>query len=154
MRAFWAENCNRKNIELCFVKKIEKSDDVRIKIIAKDLYNVYVNGEFVHYGPARAAKGYARVDELDVTRYLNRKENEICVYVQSNHTASLCFAFENPLFGAEIYVDGKLYCDGGDFDCYEMTDKLCKVERMSFQRGYLEIYRMSQDREKCLTMRV
>lgn len=148
MRAFWAENCYRKNIELCFVKKIEKSKDVCLHIIAKDLYNIYVNGEFVHYGPARAAKGYARVDALILDRYLTKSENEICVYVQSNFAASLCFALEKPLFGAELYVGGALVADGGDFTCYEMTDKLCKTERMSSQRGFLEIYRMQQDREQ------
>lgn len=92
MRAFWGENCYRRNVELCFVKKIEKSKEVRLKMIAKDLYNVYVNGKFVHYGPARAAKGYARVDELVLDGYLTKAENEICVYVQSNFAASLCFA--------------------------------------------------------------
>ena len=28
MRAFWGENCYRRNVELCFVKKIEKSKDI------------------------------------------------------------------------------------------------------------------------------
>lgn len=148
MRAFWGENCYRRNVELCFVKKIEKSKEVRLKMIAKDLYNVYVNGKFVHYGPARAAKGYARVDELVLDGYLTKAENEICVYVQSNFAASLCFALEKPLFGAELYVGDVLVADGGDFTCYEMIDKLSKTERMSSQRGFLEIYRMSQDREK------
>ena len=148
MRAFWAENCYRRNVELCFVKKIEKHSDTRLKIIAKDLYNVYINGVFAHYGPARAAKGYARVDELLLDSYLTKEENEICVYVQSNYAASLCFALEKPLFGAELYVGGALVADGGDFVCYEMTDKLCKTERMSSQRGFLEIYRMEQDRER------
>lgn len=148
MRAFWAENCYRRNVELCFVKKIEKNSGVCLKIIAKDLYNVYVNGEFVHYGPARAAKGYARVDELVLDSYLTKTENEICVYVQSNYAASLCFALEKPLFGAELYVGDVLVADGGEFVCYEMTDKLSKTERMSSQRGFLEIYRMEQDREK------
>ena len=72
MRAFWAENCYRRNVELCFVKKIEKHSDTRLKIIAKDLYNVYINGVFAHYGPARAAKGYARVDELLLDSYLTK----------------------------------------------------------------------------------
>ncbi len=92
------------------------------------------------YGPARAAKGYARVDEIDITSFLKDGENLVQVYVQSCRTATLCFPCEEPLFGAEISADGKIVKTTADFKAYEMTDKLRKVERMSSHRGYLEIY--------------
>ena len=147
MRAFWAENCCNKNTELCFTITVPKSTNAEIYIIAKDVYNLFINGVFVHYGPARAAKNYARVDRISIDRYLKKQNNIISVYVQANNTSSLCFALEKPLFGAEIYLEQNLYCDASAFDCFKMTDKLCKVEKMSSQRGYVEIYNMERNRE-------
>ena len=147
MKAFWAENCYDKNVELCFTVTVPKSANAEIYIIAKDVYNLFINGFFVHYGPARAAKNYTRVDRISIDKYLNKENNTISVYVQANNTSSLCFALEKPLFGAEIYLDQNLYCDASAFDCFRMTDKLSKVEKMSSQRGYIEIYRMERNRE-------
>ena len=147
MRAFWAENCYDKNTELCFTVTVPQRTNAEIHIIAKDVYNLFINGVFVHYGPARAAKNYARVDRISIDKYLNKENNIISVYVQANNTSSLCFALEQPLFGAEIYLEENLYCDASAFDCFKMTDKLSKVERMSSQRGYVEVYRMERNRE-------
>ena len=37
------------------------------RIAAADFYKVYADGAFLGFGPARAAKGYARVDEYSLT---------------------------------------------------------------------------------------
>lgn len=147
MQTRWAENKFERNTELCFVCTLGKFPNASLRFIARDVYNLYINGEFVQYGPARAAKGYARVEEVALGQYLIKEENVISLYVQSNNTKTLCFAWEPPLFGAEILVDGKLVCDTDGFRCFEMTDKLKKVEKMSYQRGYVEIYRMKKDRD-------
>ena len=146
MQARWAENKFMRNIELCFVCKVGQFEDAHFTFIAKDIYNLYINGVFIRYGPARAAKGYAREERIELAPYLTKKENVICVYVQSNYTSTLCFALEKPLFAAEIRVEGKTVLTTDDFRCFEMTDKLKRVERMSSQRGYLEVYRMEKDR--------
>ena len=147
MQARWAEGKDARNTELCFTCKVGKYDMAELRFIAKDVYNVYVNGQFIQYGPARAAKGYARVERLPLAPYLTEQENVLCVYVQSNYTRTLCFALEKPLFAAEIIVDGKTMLTTDDFRCFEMTDKLQKVEKMSSQRGFVEVYRMKKNRE-------
>lgn len=147
MKAYWGKEKRERNTELCFVLELEKSADARIDVIAKDVYNLYVNGKFVHYGPTRAAKGYARVDRLGIGKYLTEETNVVSAYVISTRTRTLCYPNEEPLFGAEVRVDGKLKYTAADFACYEMTDRLRKVEKMSSQRGYLEIYNVKQNRE-------
>lgn len=147
MKVFWGKNCDDMNTELCFVLRVQKHRDAVLRIIAKDVYNIFINGIFVHYGPARAAKGYARIDELNLGKYLTQEDNLITVYVQSLNTYTLCFAKEKPLFGAELYISGELRYDATHFDCYRMTDRLVRVERMSCQRNFLEIYRMDAPRE-------
>jgi alpha-L-rhamnosidase len=147
MQARWAENKFTKNTELCFTVTLGNLADAQLRFIAKDIYNLFINGEFVQYGPARAAKGYAREEKLLLDKYLTKEENVICIYVQYNDTKTLCFAWEKPVFASEITAGGKTVAQTDDFACYAMTDKLQKVERMSFQRGYVEVYQMQKDRE-------
>ena len=147
MQARWAEDRFTKNTELCFTITVGQCADAELNFVAKDVYNLFINGEFVQYGPARAAKGYAREEKLALGKYLTKPQNVLCVYVQCNDTKTLCFAWEKPVFAAEILSDGKTIYSTDDFTCYAMTDKVQKVERMSFQRGYVEVYRMQKDRE-------
>lgn len=142
----WADPGERKNVELRFSCYVKKSPDITIELIARDIYNLFVNGRFVAYGPSRGAKGYCRVDRLDISPYLTEENNLICVYVQSNYTNSLCYAKEEPLFGAKILQGGSIIRQTADFRCSHMTDKLSKVERMSSQRGFVEVYDMKEDR--------
>lgn len=135
-----------RNTELCFTTEMQKGDDIKIEIVAKDIYNVYINGEFVCYGPSRAAKGYARKDVINISKYLSKEDNRIDIYVQANETKTLCFSDDGTYFGAEIKCDDKTVKKSLDFDCFIMTDKLSKVERMSSQRGYVEVYCQKENR--------
>lgn len=143
----WGVAEEKQNVELCFCCKIEKREAVVLELVAKDIYNLFINGRFAAYGPARTAKGYSRLERIELDAYLTEEENIISVYVQSNNASSLYITKEEPLFGACIWADGQKIAGTEDFKCYWMTDKLSKVERMSCQRGFLEIYDMKQDRE-------
>lgn len=134
------------NMELCFICQMEKEQQVVMEWIAKDICNVYINNEFVVYGPCRAAKGYARLERLSLDQYLTREQNEIAVYVQADYTNLLYHTKEHPYFGARILVGDQTRKTTRDFQAYRMADKLQKVERMSSQRGFLEVYQMQQDR--------
>lgn len=35
-----------------------------LRLATSGIYNVFLNGEFIAYGPARAGRGHFRVDEL------------------------------------------------------------------------------------------
>ena len=146
----WAETEERKNVELRFSCHLKRSPDITIELIARDIYNLFVNGRFVAYGPSRGAKGYCRVDRLDISPYLTEEDNLICVYVQSYYTNALCFAKEEPLFGAKILQGDSIIRQTEDFHCSYMTDRLSRVERMSSQRGFVEVYDMKEDRRSAL----
>ncbi|MBR2337447.1 MAG: hypothetical protein IKA61_05850 [Clostridia bacterium] len=146
MRAFWGKDKFEYNVELCFSATLKKGECDAVKIIAKDVYNLYVNGKFVCYGPARAGQGCARVDEIEIGELLTEEENRLSVFVQGNNTKALCFAEGSPFFGCEALKEGRVVKDASDFDCYFMADKLVRVEKMSFQRTFLEIYDMEEDR--------
>lgn len=134
------------NMELCFICYIGKGEQIIMEWIAKDICNVYVNGKFVSYGPCRAAKGFARLERLTLDDYLTKDENEIAVYVQADYTNLLYHTKEHPYFGARILKEDEEIKTTQDFAAYCMTDKVQKVERMSSQRGFLEVYDMKCDR--------
>lgn len=148
MKTVWAKDrIEIKNDELCFVLAVKKPRrNAVIKLIGRDIYNLYVNGEFVSYGPARAGHGYVREEERDITEYLTREKNIIAVDIVNYHTVSLDLVNEYPLFGAEIYFDGKAEYDTDDFSLYLMTDRIVKVERFTAQRSFVEYYKQSFDR--------
>lgn len=161
----WGKLQDNKNIELCFQCEIESYKEVLIELVAKDIYNLFVNDRFVSYGPARTAKGYARVERLDVSSFLQPEDkqvtgagnvdtkkqvvgstrtencrNKISVYVHAVNTRTLHLAEGQPFFGIRVYGDGKLIKQTEDFTCHLVGDRMKKVERMSSQRGYLEVY--------------
>jgi len=61
------------------LKSIPKKAE--IKITADTRYKLYVNGEFVNYGPARGYLEHYPFDRVDISRYLRKGENVIGVIV-------------------------------------------------------------------------
>ena len=49
------------NVFAAFRAETDSLKNTKISLTAYTFYQIYVNGEFVAYGPARTAKGYARV---------------------------------------------------------------------------------------------
>ncbi len=147
MNTVWGDIELAPNTELCFSVNIPKSHNTKIYLVAKDIYNLYINGNFVCFGPARAAKGYCRTDVLDIDEFLSEDNNIICVYVKSIYSGTLSFCKEEPLFGCKIVSCGEEIVSSADFSCYLMTDSVICTERMARQRGFCEVYNMSVPRE-------
>ena len=146
MKAYWIENSDRKNYEICLTKTVKKLKNVRLKIITKNVYNLYINGKFVSFGPARAALGYARMDDISIDSFLFDGENVISIYFLNVGAKTLCFPDGEPYLGCELVSD-EISFDAKNFDCYLMNDRIDKAERMSMQRGYVEVYKQSADRQ-------
>ncbi len=137
----------RINGEYFFVTRLRGIEKAAIKIVARDFYNLFVNGEFVNFGPARTAHGHLRVDEINLSPYLNGINDVIAVDLVYYDTISLSFTREYMVFGAEIRSgDGGIVADTSDFKCYEASDRVERVERYSSQRGFAEFYKQFKDR--------
>jgi len=72
---------NEMNYNLVFRTIVPKGENTRIALSASNMYQMFVNGKMTAEGPARAGHGYYRVDELDITGYLDQEENIIAIYV-------------------------------------------------------------------------
>ena len=110
-------------------------------ITALSFYQVWVNGKFVAFGPARTAKNYARVDELALDDYAKDGENEIVIAINGNYCRALSTVFQPSFAQAELRCGNKvLRATGYDFEAYLPTCKIQKVKRYSVQRHFAEIW--------------
>ena len=77
-----------------------------LRVTASTFYKLYVNGTAVGFGPARTARGYARVDEYAV-------EGSVRIEAAGYHCYSLSTAYQDSFCCAEITVDGAVVAATG-----------------------------------------
>jgi alpha-L-rhamnosidase len=127
--------------------KASDPDSAKLKIAASTVYRVFLNGEFLGSGPARAAHGYFRIDEYDLKPRLRKGENIIAVEV-AGYNVNTYYTLDQPSFLlAEAQLDGVTVLATGqdrEFEAFQIRERLQKVERYSFQRPFTEYYRMKE----------
>ena len=109
-------------------------------------YRIRLNGAFVGYGPARAAKSFFRVDEwpLEAARDgRNELTVEACVY----NVDTLYLADWPGFLQAEVVQGTNVLAATGADGCFAAYDmpRVVKCSRYSAQRGIGEAYRLSPD---------
>lgn len=122
---------------------------VVIRLTARNIYRLYVNGEITMHGPARTAHGYCRVDEVEITDRLTDGVNHIGVEVVAygrdwegySHYSNDC-TLEDGLFIAEIEADGEVVSATGrdEWLVCSITARAPLCERISHSRECIEIY--------------
>lgn len=146
----WAESRETEmNLTLGFqgVFQAEKNSEFTLRITGSTLYRVFLNGEFLGYGPARTAHGFFRVDEYDIGDLVKAGENVLAVEV-AGYNVNTYYTLDQPSFlQAELESDGKIVLATGNetgFKAFELKERLQKVERYSFQRPFTEYYRIAE----------
>ncbi len=112
-----------------------------LKIAAADFYRVYVNGKFVAFGPARTAKGYARVDFHELSSYAHGDDEIVISVIGYRCSYTISLVNQQSFLCAEILRgDAPVLFTGRDFDAFLPDCKLQKVERYSTQRHFAEVW--------------
>ena len=62
----WASDGEKLNRCLLFEAFCGKKEGLKIRMAGHFSYELFINGRFSHYGPARAGRGYFKVDEIDI----------------------------------------------------------------------------------------
>ncbi len=125
-----------KNIHVTLRAALPAGKNSVLRIAAASFYRVFWGGKFVAFGPARTAKGYARVDEIA----LGACGGELTIEVVGYACRSLSLTYERSLVCAEVEADGKiLLATGEGFPMYLSPKYLQKVERYSVQRHFGEV---------------
>lgn len=150
----WAEGRQTEmNLTLGFrgVFQARKSQNFSLKITASTLYRVFLNGEFLGYGPARAGHGYYRVDEYDLSQKVQKGENIVAIEV-AGYNINTFYTLDQPSFlQAEVSSGAQVVLATGnnsDFEAFQIKERLQKVERYSYQRPFTEYYRLTNGFDK------
>ena len=145
----WQNGCEKEmNVTISAVAAVkgaggEKTGTV-LNVAASTSYIITVNGEFIAHGPARCAHGFYKVDTIELSKYLTKKENYVAVRVAGYNVNAYSYLDQPSFVCAEILSGKDLKAATGKCGfCYYRTDeRLEKVNRYSFQRTFAESYRL------------
>jgi alpha-L-rhamnosidase len=119
--------------------------DATLRLAAADSCRVWLDGRLAAHGPARAAHGYARVEEIPLAGSAGRRV-AIFVEVHSSHVSCYDGVEQDAFFAAEIVAaDGRVLAETGDFEAWRDGTLVRRVRRFSFQRGFVESRRVASD---------
>ncbi len=135
---------NETNVSAVFAGKFDITADSTLRIAAKHIYNVYIDGEFVGNGPSRCAHGRNEIDTFKLFKY-SGKTVVITVEVESYNIECFEAANDRPYFSAEIISGDKAVYTTEDFTAFAGTDRVQKIARYSYQRAFSEYYVISSD---------
>ncbi|MGN0492613.1 MAG: hypothetical protein ACI4F7_03110 [Acutalibacteraceae bacterium] len=146
----WAKGLTEeKNITLGLYKKIsyEKGKAV-LRVAVSGFYKVFLNGEFLYFGPVRCAHGYYRVDEIELP--LKKGENHIAIETVNYYVNSFYSLMQKGFIEAELTADGEVLAatgaaDDKAFEMLQLNERIRRVQRYSYQRPFAEAYNLSED---------
>lgn len=144
----WAKDREKEiNVRLQFkaVVDTENAKNVSVKLATSGTYNLFVNGEFVSYGPARAGKDHFRVDEYNIDKYLNCGKNVIVIEVSGYYVDTFYIKKHSSFLMAEVFEnDNALLWTGEHFTARVNPYYIQKMQRLDIQRGVVESYKIDK----------
>ena len=141
----WArEQLQTKNANCAFALDFDlrEKSQIKIEISAHCMYKLYIDGSLRSFGPARAAKGYCRLDRKALR--LRAGTHRIIAIVSAYNIAAYNYVKDIPFFYCNVQTPESEY-DAADFRCYDFAIRVKRVQRFSFQRGFLEQYVQESD---------
>jgi hypothetical protein len=129
----------------------ELPDDATLKLYAKSLYTLYVNGQFVNFGPVRSYETHPYFDSINIAPFLVKGKNVIAVKVHSNgiHTYQVPFGTAGFVAMGTVSECGRKIslATPGNWVARKATGYNSLSPRFSFAQGPVEIYdaRMEPD---------
>ena len=91
-----------KNYELYFRCQLGKQTDVTLRIATSCEYQLWINGIFIAFGPAKAAHGFFKVDTVLLDGYLHEQINTVVLKTVSANINSFAVLDQPPFVTAEI----------------------------------------------------
>jgi len=132
------------NLTAQFKALCPAASDAVVCIATSGLYNLYINGTFVAYGPARAGRGHFRMDRITISHLLNQETNIVVVEVCGYNAFSFELQKQPSFLQCEILSGSQVLASTGkDFSARIHPFRLRQTQRYSFQRVFSEAYRVT-----------
>ncbi len=143
-RPVWISEKEREmNVYAVFKADVKIPKDSELHIAGTVFYRVYVDGNFVGFGPARTARDYVREDIFPLSDYVGYEEekSEIIVEAMGYYCRSLSTALQPSCLLAEVQCGGRVLAYmGNDFEGYLPGCREQKAERYSIHRHFCEVW--------------
>lgn len=132
------------NYRVQFKAVCDSLDDAKICIATSGTYQLWVNGEFVSYGPARAGKDHFRMEKINIAPLLTKKRNTVIIEAAGYYCYSFYIMKQRSFLQAEIISGDKVIAaTGKDFTARKNPNYIQKIQRYSYQRTFAESYNFS-----------
>ncbi|AQT69557.1 Bacterial alpha-L-rhamnosidase [Anaerohalosphaera lusitana] len=127
------------------LEDIDSTETLILRISGSSAFRIMLDGRLVGYGPARGPHGYYRVDEWDIPA---DNEKAILAIEVAGYNVNSYYLLDQPAFlQAELLQDGKVIAATGSkdngFETVILNERVQKVQRYSFQRPFIEYYRLT-----------
>lgn len=133
-----------RNLPLQFKTVCPKLAHAKVLVATSGLYNLWVNGVFAAFGPARAGKHHFRLDEIDISALLTKEENTVVLDVCGYNAYSFEIQKQPSFLQAEILSGQEsIAWTGCHFTARVHPFRRRKTQRYSFQRLLSEAYRIT-----------
>ncbi len=123
-----------------------QSQSAVLRLTASTVYRAWLNGEFLGYGPARAAHGHFRVDQWPLAGKLRPGKNLVAIEVAAYNVNSYDLLDQPAFLQAEVVAGDRVLAStagaGAGFVAHVLGYRVQKVQRYSFQRPFVEYYRL------------
>ena len=124
----------------------------RLRVTAAYVYRATVNGQFLGHGPARGPHGFYRVDEWPLAGLLRPGKNVVAIEAPGYSVNSFALLDQPSFVEAEVTSgDQVLAATGGagpTFAAQPIEYRVQKVQRYSFQRPFIEVYRLTPESQR------
>ena len=135
-----------RNLTVGFRISFDGKDASELRYSASSIARVWLNDEFLCYGPARGPHGIDRVDVIPLAGRVKNGRNVLAFEVAGYNVESFYLLNEPAYLAAEIRArDGRALArtePDGPFEATVITERMQKVPRFSYQRPFCEVYRL------------
>lgn len=154
----WADAREKEmNVTLRFTADVdvdaqETLEGLTLRVTASSIMRARINGEIACYGPARGPKGWFRVDEWKVGKYMRVGSNRLELDVAGYNSVSYYLLSQPSFLQAELVdASGRVLAatavDGARrFDAVDRTGvRIQKVQRHGWHRTFIEAYDLTKE---------
>lgn len=127
------------NVSFLFKIDFERVEKANLIISGESEYQIFLNGKLIHYGPARAAHNYHRVDKIKLTHIEDK--NRLVIILASYRAHTFDRINVPPFLRFELKTpDSVIALSDLNTEAFLYESRYQKVVRFSYQRAFSESY--------------
>ena len=127
------------NVSFLFKIDFEKEENMSFLLAGEIEYQVFLNGKLIHYGPAKSAHNYHRIDKIPLTHI--QEHNRLVIILASYRAYNFDRVNMPPFIRYELKTKNRIIASSNlDSEAYLYEPRYQKVVRLSYQRAFSESY--------------